>query len=73
MRLAVLRTTVLLLLPVSLAAQTGGLEVFGGTGMVRVGTDDGVIGDVISVGGGVTVPVAGRWAAEADVVTGESS
>ena len=69
-RLAILRATVVLLLPVSLPAQTGGLEVFGGAGMVRVGTDDGVIGDARSVGGGVTVPLARRWVAEGDLATG---
>ena len=68
---AFLRAALLLLLPASLAAQAGGLEVFGGTGMVRVGTDDGVIGDAPSFGGGVTVPLTRRWLAEADVVTGK--
>lgn len=33
---AVLCATLLLLFPASLAAQAGGVEVFGGTGMIRV-------------------------------------
>ncbi|MCY4595423.1 MAG: hypothetical protein OXC19_11590 [Bryobacterales bacterium] len=70
-RIAILRATVVLLLPVSLPAQTGGLEVFGGAGRVRVGTDDGVIGDAVSVGGGVTVTLASRWVAEGDLARGK--
>ena len=38
--------------------------------MIRVGTDDGVIGDAVSVGGGVTVPVTGRWVAEVEAMAG---
>ena len=67
---AVLRATLLLLFPASLAAQAGGVEVFGGTGMIRVGTDDGVIGNAVNVGGGVTVPLTGRWVAEVEAMTG---
>ena len=67
---AVLCATLLLLFPASLAAQAGGVEVFGGTGIIRVGTDDGVIGDAVSVGGGVTVPLTGRWVAEVEAMTG---
>ena len=70
-RLAILRATVVLLLPVSLPAQTGGLEVFGGAGMVRVSTDDGLIGDARSVGGSVTVPLTSRWVAEGDLARGK--
>lgn len=38
--------------------------------MISVGTDDGVIGDAVSVGGGVTVPLTGRWVAAVETLKG---
>ena len=63
-----IRVAVLLvLLPVALGAQ----DLFGGIAAVSISTDDGTIGSGRGFGGGLSIPLAGRWAAEADVMTAE--
>ena len=57
----------LVLLPVLLGAQ----DLFGGIAAVSIGTDDGTIGSGLGFGGGLSIPLAGRWTAEADAMTVE--
>ena len=59
-----------LLAPVSLGAQPGEPEVFVHAGMLRIWTTEGVIGNTASFGGGISVPVNRRLAAEVDGQTG---
>ena len=63
--------SILLLAPAPLSAQSDKPEVFVHAGMFRVGTDEGVIGNAASFGGGVSIPINRRLAAELDVQTGQ--
>jgi hypothetical protein len=60
----------LFLLAVAAGAQPRPVELFGHVGRARLTGDEGSIGGATSYGGGVIVPITGKWAFHADVTTG---
>lgn len=64
-----IRIVPLFLVATSLAAQNHSPEVFAQIGYLKVGSDEGTIGDGTSYGGGFVVPIHRRIVAELDTQT----
>ena len=69
MKWRVVCVVALTLIPLPLHAQQRTPEVFGYVGRFSAGSDEGGIGIGMSFGGGVTVPVSGRFSVNLDVQT----